>query len=35
MLRIYNLEYDSWQTVYYQRSTVIISELVLVAALQM
>jgi alpha-1,3-glucosyltransferase len=35
MLRIYNLEYDSWQTVYFQRFTVIASELVLVFALQM
>jgi alpha-1,3-glucosyltransferase len=35
MLRIYNLEYDSWQTVYFQRATVIASELILVSALQM
>jgi alpha-1,3-glucosyltransferase len=35
MLRIYNLEYDSWQTVYFQRATVIFSELILVYALQM
>jgi alpha-1,3-glucosyltransferase len=35
MLRVYNLEYDSWQTVYFQRITVIVSELVLVYALQM
>jgi hypothetical protein len=35
MLRVYNLEYDSWQTVYFQRFTVIITELVLVYALQM
>ncbi|GJC95076.1 dolichyl pyrophosphate Glc1Man9GlcNAc2 alpha-1,3-glucosyltransferase [Colletotrichum higginsianum] len=34
MLRVYNLEYDSWQTVYFQRWTVVISELVLVYALQ-
>ncbi|KAJ8105535.1 hypothetical protein ONZ43_g7391 [Nemania bipapillata] len=34
MLRINNLEYDSWQTIYFQRSTVIITELVLVYALQ-
>ncbi|KAI8162304.1 Dolichyl pyrophosphate Glc1Man9GlcNAc2 alpha-1,3-glucosyltransferase [Colletotrichum sp. SAR 10_70] len=34
MLKVYNLEYDSWQTVYFQRWTVIISELVLVYALQ-
>lgn len=35
MLKVYNLEYDSWQTVYFQRFTVIISELLLVWALQM
>lgn len=35
MLRVYNLEYDSWQTVYFQRFTVILTELVLVYALQM
>ena len=35
MLRVYNLEYDSWQTVYFQRVTVIITELLLVYALQM
>ncbi|KAI0399583.1 glycosyltransferase family 57 protein [Xylaria palmicola] len=34
MLRVPNLEYDSWQTVYFQRLTVIITELVLVYALQ-
>lgn len=34
MLRVYNLEHDSWQTVYFQRWTVIISELVLAQALQ-
>lgn len=34
MLRVFNLEYDSWQTVYFQRSTVIVTELVLVYALQ-
>lgn len=34
MLRVYNLEYDSWQTVYFQRATVIFSELMLVYALQ-
>jgi len=35
MVRVYNLEYESWQTVYFQRFTVIITELVLVYALQM
>ncbi|KAI0481050.1 ALG6, ALG8 glycosyltransferase family-domain-containing protein [Xylariaceae sp. FL0804] len=35
MLRVYNLEYDSWQTVYFQRLTVIVTELVLVYALQL
>ncbi|PSS03764.1 glycosyltransferase family 57 protein [Coniella lustricola] len=35
MLKVYNLGHDSWQTVYFQRATVIITELVLVAALQM
>ncbi|KAK3391733.1 Dolichyl pyrophosphate Glc1Man9GlcNAc2 alpha-1,3-glucosyltransferase [Sordaria brevicollis] len=35
MLWVHNLEYDSWQTVYFQRWTVIITELVLVYALQM
>lgn len=34
MLRVRNLEYDSWQTVYFQRSTVIVTELLLVYALQ-
>ncbi|KAH7354195.1 dolichyl pyrophosphate Glc1Man9GlcNAc2 alpha-1,3-glucosyltransferase [Plectosphaerella cucumerina] len=34
MLRVYNLEYDSWQTIYFQRWTVIVSELVLAQALQ-
>ena len=35
MLRLYNLDHDSWQTVYFQRATVILTELVLVYALQM
>lgn len=34
MVRVYNLEHDSWQTVYFQRTTVILSELILVYALQ-
>ncbi|KAI1739847.1 glycosyltransferase family 57 protein [Xylaria scruposa] len=33
MLRVNNLEYDSWQTIYFQRFTVIVTELVLVYAL--
>ena len=33
MLVIRNLEYDSWQTIYFQRATVIVTELVLVYAL--
>ncbi|KAI9678930.1 MAG: glycosyl transferase [Trizodia sp. TS-e1964] len=33
LLEINNLGYDSWQTVYFQRSSVIVSELVLVYAL--
>ncbi|RDW59503.1 alpha-1,3-glucosyltransferase-1 [Coleophoma cylindrospora] len=35
MLKVYNLEYDSWQTVYFQRATVILTELVLVYALHL
>lgn len=34
MVKVFNLEYDSWQTIYFQRWTVIISELVLAQALQ-
>lgn len=33
MLKVQNLNYDSWQTVYFQRSSVIVLELVLVYAL--
>jgi alpha-1,3-glucosyltransferase len=35
MLRVYNLDHDSWQTVYFQRATVILSELTLLYALQL
>ncbi|KEZ45404.1 Dolichyl pyrophosphate Glc1Man9GlcNAc2 alpha-1,3-glucosyltransferase [Scedosporium apiospermum] len=35
MLKVYNLEYDSWQTVYFQRSSVIVTELLLAYALQL
>ncbi|CZR66887.1 related to glucosyltransferase [Phialocephala subalpina] len=33
MLRVYELEFDSWQTIYFQRASVIATELVLVYAL--
>lgn len=33
MLVVNNLNYDSWQTVYFQRTTVIFTELVLAFAL--
>jgi alpha-1,3-glucosyltransferase len=35
MLSVKTLDYDSWQTVYFQRATVIITELVLVYALHL
>jgi len=35
MLQVANLGYDSWQTVNYQRATVLITELVLVYALHL
>lgn len=33
MLSVKHLNYDSWQTVYFQRATVVLSELVLLYAL--
>ncbi|KAM3416759.1 Alpha-1,3-glucosyltransferase [Cercospora zeina] len=33
MLDVQNLGYDSWQTIYFQRATVIVTELVLIGAL--
>ena len=35
LLQVKNLNYDSWQTVYFQRATVILTELVLVYALHL
>ncbi|KAI3398476.1 hypothetical protein diail_9157 [Diaporthe ilicicola] len=35
MLKVYNLGHDSWQTVYFQRSSVLITELLLVYALRL
>lgn len=34
MLNVENLNYESWQTVYFQRATVITSELLLAYALK-
>ena len=33
MLQVQNLGYDSWQTIHFQRATVVFSEFVLVYAL--
>lgn len=35
LLNVKDLNYDSWQTIYFQRTTVIITELVLVYALHL
>ncbi|KAJ6789837.1 hypothetical protein PWT90_08700 [Aphanocladium album] len=35
MVRVFNLEHDSWQTVYFQRTTVVVTELLLAYALQL
>lgn len=35
MLKVFNLEYDSWRTIYFQRATVILTELVLAYALHL
>lgn len=35
MVKVYNLNYESWQTVYFQRATVIGTELLLAYALQL
>ncbi|KFY06493.1 hypothetical protein V491_08590, partial [Pseudogymnoascus sp. VKM F-3775] len=35
MVKVYNLNYESWQTVYFQRASVILTELVLVYALHL
>ena len=35
LLNVKDLGYDSWQTIYFQRTTVIVTELVLVYALHL
>lgn len=35
MLQVKNLNYDSWQTIYFQRATVIVTEFVLMYALML
>ncbi|KAM3532357.1 hypothetical protein NHJ13051_000343 [Beauveria bassiana] len=35
MVRVFNLEHDTWQTVYFQRATVVVTELLLAYALQL
>ena len=35
MLQVENLGYDSWQTVYFHRATVVVTELVLLYALHL
>ena len=35
MLKVYNLDYDSWATVCFQRGSVIVTELLLLVALQL
>lgn len=35
MVQVWNLEYDSWETVYFQRASVIVTEVLLVYALQL
>ena len=35
MLEVHNLRYDSWETVYFQRATVLVTELVLLYALHL
>ena len=35
LLNVKDLNYDSWQTIYFQRTTVVVTELVLVYALHL